>query len=129
MMTNKRKTHKDFEVWKDGMDLVSEVYSVTKEFPKDELYGLVSQIRRAAVSILANIAEGAARQSRKEFIQYLSISRASLSELEAELSISERLGYISNDKTEGLMKSVRNVGTQLSAIIRTLRNKPRSAKP
>lgn len=127
-MSDKAKTHKDFEVWKDGMDLVSEVYNVTRVFPKDELYGLVSQIRRAAVSVLANIAEGAARQSRKEFIQYLAISRASLSELEAELCISERLGYISNDKTVGLMEAVRNVGTQLSAIIRTLRNKPRLSK-
>ena len=127
-MSDRAKTHRDFEVWKDGMDLVSEIYSITKEFPKDELYGLVSQIRRAAVSVLANIAEGAARQSRKEFIQFLSISRASLSELEAELSISEKLGYISNDRTEGLMGTVRNVGTQLSAIIRTLRNKSKASK-
>jgi len=110
------------------MDLVAEIYRLTKAFPKDELYGLVSQMRRAAVSVIANIAEGAARQSRKEFIQYLSVSRASLSELEAELSISERLEYTSGDQTEKLMESIRNVGTQLSAIIRTLRNKPKQVR-
>jgi four helix bundle protein len=127
-MSDKAKTHRDFEVWRDAMDLVAEIYRLTKAFPKDELYGLVSQMRRAAVSVIANIAEGAARQSRKEFIQYLSVSRASLSELEAELSISERLEYTSGDQTEKLMESIRNVGTQLSAIIRTLRNKPKQVR-
>lgn len=124
-MSDRGKTHRDFEVWHDGMNLVANIYKATKEFPKEELFGLVSQMRCAAVSVLANIAEGAARQTRKEFIQYLSISRASLSELEAELTISEQLGYVRSDIASDLLLAIRNVGTQLSAIIRTLRNKPK----
>ena len=88
------KTHKDLEVWNLGIDLVEHVYKLTATFPKDELYGLVSQIRRCAVSIPANIAEGAARHSVKEYIRFLYISLGSLSELETHLVISKRLGFI-----------------------------------
>ena len=116
-------THKDLDVWKDSMDLVCEIYKVTKEYPRDELYGLVSQLRRAAVSIVANISEGAARQSTKEFVHYLSISRASLSEVEAEMMISQRLEYISQETCSNLLNHVESVGIRLSALIRSLRKK------
>lgn len=123
MADKKFRTHRDLDVWKDAMDLVCEIYRNTREFPKAEIYGLVSQTRRAAVSVLANISEGAARQSTKEFIQFLSISRASLSELEAEIMISQRLEYISQEVCMGLLNSIETVGVRLSGLIRSLRAK------
>jgi four helix bundle protein len=90
-------THKDLDVWKLGIDLVEQVYKLTATFPKEELYGLVSQIRRAAVSIPANIAEGAARQSQKEYVQFLYIGLSSLSELETHLEIAKRLVLLTSD--------------------------------
>ena len=117
------RTHKDLDVWKDSLDLVYEIYKVTKEYPRDELYGLVSQLRRAAVSVVANISEGAARQSTKEFVHYLSISRASLSEVETEVMISQRLEYISHEICSSLLNHVESVGIRLSALIRSLRKK------
>ena len=88
------KTHKDLDVWKKAMSLVKEVYEITACFPREEAYGLVSQIKRAAVSIPSNIAEGAARNSNKEFIQFLYVSLGSLAELETQLLLSKELGFI-----------------------------------
>ncbi len=90
------KNHKDLEVWKKSMDLVSNIYKITESFPNKELYGLTNQIRRAAVSIPSNIAEGAARNSKKEFIQFLYIALGSLSELETQIIIADRLEYLNN---------------------------------
>ena len=89
--------HKNLTVWSKSIELAEEIYKITKEFPKEELYGIVSQIRRSAVSISANIAEGAARNSNKEYIQFLYIALGSLSELETELIISNRVGYLKNE--------------------------------
>jgi four helix bundle protein len=77
-----RKTDKDLDVWNRATDLAAEVYSITGQFPKEELFGLVSQTRRAAVSVPSNIAEGAARSSRKEYIQFLYVALGSIAELE-----------------------------------------------
>jgi four helix bundle protein len=85
------KNHKDLDVWVKSMDLVTDIYRATKTFPKDEMYGLTNQIRRAVISIPCNIAEGASRNSKKEFIQFLYVSLGSASELETQLLISERL--------------------------------------
>lgn len=90
--------HKDLDVWKKSMDLVELVYSLTSQFPSDEKFGLVSQMRRAAVSIPSNIAEGAARKGDKELIQFLMIAIASLSELETHYLISIRLKFIEKNK-------------------------------
>ena len=90
------RNHKDLEVWKKSMDLVSNIYKITESFPNKELYGLTNQIRRAAVSIPSNIAEGAARNSKKEFIQFLYIALGSLSELETQIIIANRLEYLNN---------------------------------
>ena len=79
------KTHKDLDVWNKSIDLVEDIYKLTKEFPKEELYGLTNQLRRASVSISSNIAEGAARNSNKEFIQFLYIAKGSLSETKSQL--------------------------------------------
>ena len=88
------KTHKDLEVWQKAIDLVEKSYRVTKTFPHEELYGLTSQIRRAAVSIPSNIAEGAARQTSKEYIQYLYIALGSLSELETQFIVAKRISAL-----------------------------------
>ena len=86
--------HKDLEVWKLSMDFVTEIYQITQKFPKEELYGLTSQIRRSAVSIPSNLAEGSARQSDKELIQFLHVALGSLAELETQLIIAKNLSYI-----------------------------------
>ena len=88
------RTHKDLDVWKLGIELVEKIYKATTGFPKEEIYGLTSQMRRAAVSIPSNIAEGAARNSEKEFIQFLYISLGSLSELETQVIIANKIGYL-----------------------------------
>lgn len=93
----KIRTHKDLDVWNKSMDLAFDLYSMTKDFPKEEVYGLTSQIRRSIVSIASNIAEGAARGSKKEFIQFLYISLGSIAELETQLLLAKRLEYLSSD--------------------------------
>src|SRR5208337_5175176 len=87
-------THKDLDVWKEAMNLAKQAYFITSNFPKEEIYGLTSQIRRAAVSIPSNIAEGAARNSHKEFIQFLYIALGSVAELETQLLLARELGLV-----------------------------------
>ena len=100
-------THKDLDIWKIGIDLVEAIYEATKNFPKEEMYGLASQMRRAAVSIPSNIAEGAARNSKKEFIQYLYIALGSLSELETQIIISAKLKYPQDNAITDTMEKLR----------------------
>lgn len=90
------KTHKDLDVWKYSRAFVSAVYALTKEFPKEEIYGLTSQIRRCAVSIPSNIAEGSARKGDKEYIHFLYIALGSMAELETQLFIAFDLGYLTD---------------------------------
>ena len=90
------KTHKDLEIWKIAIDMVTKIYAITKEFPKEEIYGLTNQIRRAAVSVPSNIAEGAGRSSNKEFLQFLYYAKGSLSEIETQLIIAHNLCYIND---------------------------------
>lgn len=85
--------HKELNVWKESVEMVTDIYNITKKFPKEEQFGLTNQIRRAAVSIPSNIAEGAARNSNKEFRQFLYIALGSLSELETQLIISNNLNF------------------------------------
>ena len=87
-------THKDLDVYKLSLDLVEDIYKLTKSFPSSENFGLTSQLRRAAVSLPSNIAEGASRASTKDFIRFLNISAGSLAEIETQLVIAERIGYI-----------------------------------
>jgi four helix bundle protein len=110
------KSYKDLEVWQKAMDLVVECYRATKEFPKSEVYGLASQLRRAAVSIPANIAEGHARKSSREFVQHLSIAYSSLAELETHVQIAQRLDYISADKTSSLLETTAEIGRMLNRL-------------
>jgi four helix bundle protein len=103
------KTHKDLEIWKKGLGLVEIIYVMTSTFPKEEIYGLTSQMRRAAISYPSNIAEGAARSSRKEFIHFLYISLGTLSELETHVIISSRLGYHDNKDVVGEIELLRKM--------------------
>ena len=113
--------HKDLDVWKKSIDFVTEIYEITRAFPKDEIYGLTSQIRRAAVSIPSNIAEGSARNSNKEFIQFLYISLGSLSEVDTQMIISEKIGYIS-DITK-VIDSIEQIRRMLLGLIKYLKQK------
>lgn len=90
------KDHKDLDVWNQSMVLAEQVYTLTKEFPSDEKYGLISQMKRAVVSIPSNIAEGAARKGNKEYIQFLYIAMGSLSELETQILLSQRLQFVNS---------------------------------
>ena len=99
------------------MDLVEEIYKLTKAFPREELYGLTSQMRRAAVSVASNIAEGAARNSKNEFIQFLYIARGSLSEFETQLMLCLRLKYADKMQSENVKLLTAEVGRMLSGLI------------
>jgi four helix bundle protein len=116
-------THKQLEVWKNSIDLVKEVYKQTRVFPKDELYGLTNQIRRASVSIPANISEGSARMSPKEFHYFLRISFGSLSELETLLIIALELDYLNNENYAVLQNRIIIITAQLSGLIHAIGNK------
>ena len=115
------KDHKELDVWKESVDLVVQVYTVTKDFPKDELYGLTNQIRRAAVSIPSNISEGAARNTEKEFVQFLHIALGSASELETQLIIAQRLHY-TNDLQQ-VFDKLTTVMKLINGLIRHYKNK------
>jgi four helix bundle protein len=107
---NTLKTHCDLDVWKLSMDLVIDLYRITESFPNSEKFGLVMQIRRAAVSICSNIAEGAARAHNREFAQFLYISLGSVAEIETQLEISRRLGYLkSKDKQQEILDRIRRM--------------------
>ncbi|RLG33355.1 four helix bundle protein [Methanosarcinales archaeon] len=114
------KNYKELEVWKKGVDLIVEVYGITKGFPQEEKFGLVSQIQRAAVSIPANIAEGWGRGSTKEYIQFLRMARGSLMELETHLIVSQRLNYINQETLELMLEEIQTLGKMLNALITSL---------
>ena len=107
--------HKDMEVWKKSMELVTQIYSITKAYPKEELFSLTSQMRRAAVSIPSNIAEGCARATDKESIRFLDIALGSLAELDTQILISKELGYINDNPFDEKIKKI-------SALILGLKN-------
>jgi four helix bundle protein len=112
--------HKDLDVWKESMVLAKLIYSLTKKFPKEEIYGLTSQMRRCSVSIPSNIAEGAARSSDKEFIQFLYISLGSLSELETQVTLSGDLGF---SKDQSIITKIETVRKKLLGLIKYLKRK------
>ena len=118
------KTFKDLIVWQEAMNLVEIIYLQTRTFPKEEMYGLTSQIRRAAVSIPANIAEGNARKSRKEYLQYLSIATGSIAELETHIMIACRLNFLEIDNISLLQTQLQSVGKLLSALRKSLTPSP-----
>ncbi len=116
------RPHQRLEVWRDAMSLVESVYRLSNDFPDPEKFGLTLQIRRAAVSVPSNIAEGAARRSTLEYLRFLSIARGSLSELDTQLQIATRLEFAAESKE--LIELVDRVFAKLNALIRSL-NKPK----
>lgn len=112
----KLKSFRDLRVWQLAMELVEITYRLTKHFPKNEMYGLTSQIQRAAVSVPSNIAEGHTREHTKEFLHHLSIAQASLAELETQLEIGVRLKYLSTNELGPILERVVSLGRQLYAL-------------
>ena len=117
------ETHKDLRVWQQGIEMVTSIYMRTKAFPKDEVFGLVSQMRRAAVSVPSNIAEGYARGTDREKLHFLRISSGSMSEIETQLMLSLNLGYISQEVYDELSERVTSVWKQLNALISSLKKR------
>jgi len=117
------KNYKELHVWQKAYQFCLEIYKVTKTFPNEEKYGLTSQIRRAAISIPSNIAEGYGRKSSGEYIQFLYVAYGSNCELETQLLLSGDLGYIEKIGLESLLKSVGDIERMLKALIRSLQKK------
>jgi len=116
--------HKNLDIWKASTELALHIYKTTNCFPKEEIYSLTSQIRRSAVSVPSNIAEGAARNSDKEFVHFLYIALGSLSEVETQMIIAERLGYTNH--SDEVFTRVSSIKQMTLGLIRHLRNKKRS---
>ena len=117
------KTHKDLEVWKSSIILAGDIDKTTEKYPKSETFGIVSQMKRAAVSIGANIAEGAARQSRKEFMYFLSISQGSANELDTLIEISKEVDITNIMNLEKLQEDISKISKMLSGLLRSLKQK------
>lgn len=117
------RSYRELKVWQLGMKLTKSVYLLTRRFPKEELYGLTSQARRAAVSIPSNIAEGHARDSTKDFLRHLSIVQGSLAELETQLILAESLEYCTETELAPLMDICDEERMMLSGLQRKLRSK------
>ena len=114
------KSYRDLEVWKKAMDLVVICYQMTRKFPRSEIYGLTSQLQRAAVSIPSNIAEGHQRRHSKEFLQHLSIAYGSLAELETHVEIASRLDYIDEDYANTVLNQTAEIGRMINGLRKSI---------
>src|SRR5438270_8115621 len=114
------QSYRQLIAWQKAINFVSTIYTLTFKFPTEEQYGLTSQLRRAAVSIPSNIAEGQARFSKVDFRHFLRQSRGSLAEVETQLTISEKLGYISHDELEGFLLFTAELGRLLNGLINSI---------
>ena len=115
------RDYRDLKVWQAGLELAEAVYAVTNSFPKSEVFGLASQMQRAAVSIPSNVAEGHARDSTKEFLRFISVAMGSLAELETQLTLSNRLRYLEQEKFENLIERTSMIGRMLRGLQSSLR--------
>jgi four helix bundle protein len=115
------RSYKDLVAWQKSVALVSEVYRASQKFPKEEIFGLMSQIRRAAVSVPSNIAEGHARTSKKEFQYFLSNARGSLAELETQLTIAHQLAYVDKTTINQLLEQLSELGRILTGLLASLK--------
>jgi four helix bundle protein len=107
---------RDLRVWQVGMDLVEQIYRLTQAFPPQEMYGLMSQMRRASVSIPSNIAEGHTREYTKEYLYHLSVAQASLAELQTQVEIAQRLYYITSEQSQEVLNQLTSLAKQLYAL-------------
>ncbi len=117
------RNYRDLDVWKQAMDFVVECYRMTGMFPKSEVYGLTSQLQRAAVSIPANIAEGQGRQHNKEFLQHLAIAYGSLAEVETHIQIACRLRHVDGEKGNQILEWAARIGRMLNGLRRSVEGK------
>ena len=115
------KTHKDLIVWQKSMCLVVEIYKLVKLLPKEETYALSDQMRRSAVSIPSNIAEGCSRRSQNEFAHFLEISLGSSYEVETQMEIARRLKYVTQDEHKGIINEVQTIEKKLTNLINSIR--------
>jgi len=115
--------HKKLDVWRESVALATHLYQVTEKFPKTEIYGLTSQMRRAVVSIPSNIAEGAARASSKEFAQFLNIAGGSLSELDTQIEISHNLLFLNNEQKQEIDLKIESIASKLAGLINHVKRK------
>jgi four helix bundle protein len=116
------KNFKELSVWKLGVEIVTEIYKVTRSYPSEEKFGIISQMRRAAVSIPSNVAEGFNRRHSKEFARFLGIAQGSCGELETQLEISLRLGFINLQQIERLFEKMDHEQKMLNKLIHSLNN-------
>ena len=114
------RDYRDLIVWQEAMDIAEQVYLLTRAFPRDEAFGITSQMRRCAASIPANIAEGFGRAQRRTFIQFLRVSQGSLKELETHAQLSQRVGLLSSVDLAGLMGKCETLGKRLVQFVRSL---------
>jgi four helix bundle protein len=114
----KIQSFKDLRIWNLGVEIVTDVYAATRDFPREEIYGLTSQVRRAAVSVPANIAEGFRRYSPKEHKQYLHIAMGSLAEMETELIIAQKLGLIAEEKMRVFSEKIDHLSRMITAFMK-----------
>ncbi len=112
--------YRELKVWRLAMELAEDVYKLSAEFPRNEVYGLTSQLQRAAVSIPSNIAEGQARNSSKEFNHFLGIARGSLAELETQIMLAQRLDYLAAEKTNSVLEKAEEIGKMLKGLQKTI---------
>jgi four helix bundle protein len=117
------RNYSDLIAWQKAMDLVEMIYKATAQFPKEEIYGLTNQLRRAVVSIPSNIAEGQGRNSSNDFRRFLAISYGSLREVETQILIAKRLNYLNDAQTEKLMNLANEVGRLINGLSNSLENK------
>ncbi len=120
-MKRNRKPHKNLEVWKLSVDFVKDIYTLTTNFPDEEKFGIISQLRRAVVSIPTNIAEGAARSTKKELRNFLYIASGSLSEIDTLLTISKELGFIKESQLDALNEKLVKIDIMLDGLIKKLK--------
>jgi four helix bundle protein len=118
------RSYRDLKAWQQAVDLVPPVYSLLRRLPKEETYALAAQIRRAVVSVAANIAEGHARQHTREFVQHLSIARGSLAEVDTLLVIAVRLGYVEAAEVEAIGAQMKSIRMVLHGLTRRLTTDP-----
>jgi four helix bundle protein len=122
-------TYRDLDAWKQGMELVEDTYKTSVSFPKSELYGLTSQLRRAAISIPANLAEGHSRRTTKAYLNHVSVAIGSQAELETHIELSRRLGFLTPDDSARLATAASSVGRLLYGLHRALARKAPDLRP
>lgn len=121
--SSKVKSYRDLLVWQKAMDFAMEIYAVTKNFPKEELYGLTSQMKRSALSIPSNIAEGSSRRTTGEFLRYINIATGSLAEIETQIIFAAHLSFVNQKAEAGLLKKADEISRMLQGLHRSLASK------